>query len=89
MSGPNAPTGVALSRDDKIGATAASQGVANANALAEAPDIAAELSDNIGMARVLHLSGTPAFIVGDQVLNGAVGYDALKKAVADARAKRG
>ncbi|MEQ1540268.1 MAG: DsbA family protein, partial [Sphingorhabdus sp.] len=31
--------------------------------------------------------GTPAFIIGDQILEGALGYDALKKAVADARKK--
>ena len=34
-------------------------------------------------------SGTPTFVVGDQVLQGAVGYDALKAAIAAARARRG
>jgi hypothetical protein len=27
------------------------------------------------------------FVVGDRVLNGAVGYEALKQAIAEARAK--
>ena len=35
----------------------------------------------------LGATGTPLFIVGDRVMNSAVGYDALKKAIADARAK--
>ena len=30
---------------------------------------------------------SPLFIVGDRVMNSAVGYAALKKAIADARAK--
>ena len=51
-------------------------------------DIAAEVGRNIELARSLNLTGTPSFVVGDQVLNGAVGYDALKKAVAEARAAK-
>ncbi|TVV71123.1 DsbA family protein [Sphingomonas solaris] len=48
----------------------------------------AEIDKNIELARTLNLTGTPSFIIGDQVLNGAVGYDALKKAIAEARAAR-
>ncbi len=47
---------------------------------------AAELSSNIQLARALDARGTPLFVVGDQILNGAVGYEALKTAVAKARA---
>lgn len=47
----------------------------------------AELQSNIALAQKLHASGTPTFVIGDQVLNGAVGYDALKKAVEAARGK--
>lgn len=46
----------------------------------------AEIQSNIAIAQKLQATGTPTFVVGDQVLNGAVGYDALKKAVAAARA---
>lgn len=46
---------------------------------------AAELASNIQLARALDARGTPLFVVGDQILNGAVGYDALKAAVAEAR----
>ncbi len=51
-------------------------------------DIAAEVEKNIGLARTLNLTGTPSFVVGDQVLNGAVGYEALKKAIAAERAAK-
>ncbi len=45
-----------------------------------------EIVQNMGLARALGFSGTPAWVVGDQLLSGAVGYDALKAAVAKARA---
>jgi protein-disulfide isomerase len=47
-----------------------------------------ELGQNIELARTLGFTGTPSWVVGDQVLSGAVGYDALKKAVAAAREGR-
>lgn len=47
-----------------------------------------ELEQNIKLAQALGASGTPTFVVGDQVLAGAVGYDALKKAITAARAKK-
>lgn len=52
------------------------------------PAVTAELSRNIELARSLGVTGTPAWVVGDQTLSGAVGYAALKKAIADARAAR-
>ena len=50
------------------------------------PGITNELRHNVGAARSLGLSATPAFIVGDKLLVGAIGYDALKAAIAEARA---
>ena len=47
----------------------------------------AELKRNFQLAGALGATGTPLFIVGNRVMNSAVGYEALKKAVADARAK--
>jgi protein-disulfide isomerase len=52
-------------------------------------EIATEITANLDLQRQLRLTGTPSWVVGDAVLNGAVGYDALKKAIADTRAKRG
>lgn len=51
-------------------------------------DVAAEIDGNIGLARGLGLSGTPSFVVGHRFLSGAVGYDALKQAIAEARAAK-
>lgn len=44
-----------------------------------------ELQKNFELARAINASGTPTFVVGDRVLQGAVGYEALKQAIADAR----
>ena len=52
------------------------------------PSIESELAQNQKLAGELGATGTPVFVVGDRVLNGAVGYDALKDAIAAARAKK-
>ncbi len=51
------------------------------------PLVEAELKRNYTLAGQLGATGTPLFVVGDKVLNGAVGYEALKQAIAEARAK--
>lgn len=45
----------------------------------------AELRTNMNLASQLGATGTPLFVVGDRVINSAVGYEELKKAVASAR----
>jgi protein-disulfide isomerase len=50
------------------------------------PEFRAELDKNFQLARAVNATGTPTFVVGDKVLQGAVGYDALKQAIAEARA---
>lgn len=57
-------------------------GVAPEGATAEGR---AELARNIELARAIGATGTPTFVVGGQILQGAVGYDALKAAIAAAR----
>jgi protein-disulfide isomerase len=47
----------------------------------------AELRSNMGLASQLGATGTPLFIVGDRVINAAVGYDGLKEAIEAARRK--
>lgn len=44
-----------------------------------------ELDKNHRLARAIGASGTPTFVVGDKVLHGAVGYEALKQAIDEAR----
>ncbi len=51
------------------------------------PAIEAELAKNMNLAGQLGATGTPLFVIGDKVMNSAVGYDMLKQAVAAARAK--
>ena len=51
------------------------------------PAIEAELKRNFQLAGQLGATGTPLFVIGDRVMNGAVGYDALKQAIAVARKK--
>ena len=51
------------------------------------PEIEAELKKNFSLAGQLGATGTPLFVVGNRVMNGAVGYDMLKQAIADARKK--
>lgn len=47
-----------------------------------------EIQRNYELARSIGASGTPVFVVGDQVFHGAVGYEALRDAVRQARAAR-
>ncbi len=48
----------------------------------------AEIKSNLEMMQQVGFNGTPTFIIDDQILEGALGYDALKSAVEKAR-KRG
>ena len=51
----------------------------------EAADIRNALQENVGLGDKLGLSGTPAFIIGEEVIAGAVGIDPLSQAVASVR----
>ena len=53
----------------------------------EDPVIEAELKKNFQLAGQLGATGTPLFVIGDRVMNGAVGYDMLKQAITAARAR--
>ena len=70
---------------DTITAAAHSAGIAPEPQ--QVPEIEAELSRNLKLAGELGATGTPLFVVGDRVMNGAVGYDRLKNAIAKARTK--
>lgn len=50
------------------------------------PAVAAELSANMDLAQALGIQGTPAFVVNDRVIPGAVGFDALKREIDKERA---
>jgi protein-disulfide isomerase len=50
-----------------------------------APDVQAALQENVGLGDKLGLTGTPAFIIGEEVISGAVGLDPIRKVVASTR----
>lgn len=54
---------------------------------ADDPAQEAELKANMTLASQLGATGTPLFVVGDRVINAAVGYEGLKEAVKAARSK--
>jgi protein-disulfide isomerase len=53
----------------------------------QSAEIEAELKKNFQLAGELGATGTPLFVVGNRVINSAVSYEELKKAVEEARAK--
>lgn len=44
-----------------------------------------QVQQNLGLGRALGLTGTPSYVIGNQILSGAVGFDALKEAVEKTR----
>ena len=51
------------------------------------PAIQTRIDANLKLAHVLNIQGTPAYVVGDQLLPGAVGLPELQQAVANVRKK--
>lgn len=66
-------------------ATSAGVNLATARQAIESGRYESHLQNTMFLAQNLGISGTPAWIVGDRALDGAVGADALGRAVADAR----
>ena len=58
------------------------------DAKAKDAGVEAEIAANLQLQNALRLTGTPSWVVGDKVLAGAVGYDALKAAIAEVRAAK-
>lgn len=52
---------------------------------AASAEVNAEIERNLSMMQQIGFNGTPTFIVGDQILEGALGYDTLRAAVEKAR----
>ncbi|WP_298957024.1 DsbA family protein [uncultured Methylobacterium sp.] len=51
----------------------------------QAPEVQAALQENVGLGDKLGLSGTPAFIIGDEIIPGAVGAEPIRKTIAGVR----
>ena len=73
--------------EDKVMAIAGSVGldVQRLRRDMENPAIEEYLDETIRLARVLGIGGTPAFVIGDTLVPGAVGGDRLKELIARAR----
>jgi len=52
----------------------------------EDPSIMQTLTDTLELAQNLGINGTPTYVVGNQLIIGAVGYEELKQRIAEARA---
>lgn len=81
MGGRSTVTGAVVT------ATAGKLGI-DADALKKAmadPDIEAALTRNFQLAEALNINGTPAFVVGNELVPGAVDLETLKKLIAEAR----
>ena len=51
----------------------------------ESPEVKATLEESFKLAEALGLNGTPSYVIGDDVVIGAVGIDALKEKVNTSR----
>jgi protein-disulfide isomerase len=73
--------------DQTIRAAAAKAGmdIAAAERFITSSAAIAEIESNTALMQKIGFNGTPTFIIGDQIIEGALGYDALKAAVAKAR----
>ncbi len=49
------------------------------------PDIQASIDRNMELAQALKITGTPGFIVGDQIFPGATDLETMKKLIGRAR----
>jgi predicted DsbA family dithiol-disulfide isomerase len=49
------------------------------------PEVAAVIERNMRLAAALGIQGTPAFLIDDQVIPGAVGHEALAQVIAQVR----
>lgn len=74
--------------DATIAAAAAKAGldVARARTAAASPQVAAALDENLKTAGALGMTGTPAWVIGNRVISGAIGQEQLADAVKAARA---
>lgn len=52
----------------------------------EAPYINEQISEAMRLATAVGINGTPAFVLGEEVIGGAVGLDELKRRIAEIRA---
>lgn len=62
--------------------------VAKLKADSDAPKVAAHIDQSMALAQAIGITGTPAFVIGDQFIGGLAPVEALQGAVAAARETR-
>ena len=81
MFGGEKPSGASiLAAANKAGVDAGAAGPVGRSAA-----VTNELAGNVALSKELGITGTPAWVVGDRLLIGAVGRQALEAAIAEAR----
>ncbi|OYZ90042.1 MAG: hypothetical protein B7Y00_00425 [Sphingomonadales bacterium 17-56-6] len=75
--------------EDNIAAAAqtAQLDIEAARRFAASPQANQEIERNLSFMHQIGFNGTPTFIIGDQILEGALGYEALQSAIEKARAR--
>jgi protein-disulfide isomerase len=76
---PSAQTIAAAARDAGVNLSVAQAAIAGGA-------FDGQLRANVAMAQVLGINGTPGWVAGDRILQGALGREAIGKAVAEVRA---
>lgn len=66
-------------------ASVAGLDLAAAGSAAARPEVEQELARNVELSKRLGINGTPAWLIGDQLISGAVGKERLAEAIAAAR----
>lgn len=69
----------------EMAARAAGLDLDRARSFASDPSVRAEIASNLEIARQLGIEGTPTWVVGKEILSGAVGKETLAKAIGAAR----
>jgi protein-disulfide isomerase len=54
----------------------------------EDPAIQAAIDRNLALARALRIDGTPGFVIGEQIVRGAVDLDTMERFIREAREKK-
>lgn len=55
----------------------------------ESPEVAAEIERNMTLAGELRITGTPSFVVGQEIVRGLIDLNALQQLIADTRSSQG
>ncbi|HVX78484.1 MAG TPA: DsbA family protein [Bradyrhizobium sp.] len=51
----------------------------------QSPEVKATIEENMKLAEAMGLNGTPSYVIGKQIVVGAIGLDGLKEKIAQAR----